>query len=40
MFIIETSEVEYRIIAVNLQDALETFDGDPNDIICIKEYYD
>jgi len=40
MFIIETSVVVYHINAVNLLFSLETFDGFPNDIICIKEYHD
>ena len=32
LFVITTSSVEYSIYAIDLQDALETFDGDINDI--------
>ena len=36
-FIIETEHVEFYIKAVDLQDALNTWNGNPHDIICIKE---
>lgn len=37
-FVIETSNVEYHIYALDIDDALNTFDGRSDDIICIKEY--
>jgi len=37
-YIIETNDVEYQIYAMDFQDALNTFDGDANDIVAIKEY--
>ena len=39
-FTIETDTVEYLITAMDLQDALDTFDGNPNEIVCIKEPFD
>lgn len=37
-FVIETVDTEYQIYAMDLQDALDTFDGDAQDVIAIKEY--
>ena len=38
LFVITTSSIEYSIYAIDLQDALETFDGDINDIEVIAEH--
>jgi hypothetical protein len=38
LFVITTSTVEYSIYAMDLTDALETFDGDANDIETIAEH--
>lgn len=37
-FVIETENVEYQIYAMDLDDALNTFDGNVEDIVAIKEY--
>ena len=37
-FIIETDNVEYQIYAMDIDDAVNTFDGKEEDIVCIKEY--
>ena len=37
-FIIETEHVEYQIYAMDIDDAVNTFDGKAEDIVCIKEY--
>ena len=37
-FVVETPDVEYHIYALDLDDALNTYDGNAEDIICIKEY--
>jgi len=37
-FVVETTEIEYHIYAFDIDDALNTFDGDAEDIVCIKEY--
>ena len=37
-FIIETDNVEYQIYAMDIDDAVNTFDGKAEDIVCIKEY--
>jgi hypothetical protein len=37
-FVIDTLKVEHHIYAMDLTDALNTFDGKAEDIICIKEY--
>lgn len=38
-FIIETADIEFYIKAMDLQDALETWNGAAKDIICIKEFH-
>jgi hypothetical protein len=38
LFVIDTHSTEYHIYAMDVQDALETFDGDVNDINSIAEY--
>jgi hypothetical protein len=38
LFVINTQKIEYHIYAMDVQDALETFDGDVNDINSIAEY--
>jgi hypothetical protein len=38
LFVIDTHSTEYHIYAMDVQDALETFDGNPNDIDSIAEY--
>ena len=37
-FIIETDNVEYQIYEMDIDDAVNTFDGKAEDIVCIKEY--
>lgn len=38
LYVIDTAETEYHIYALDIDDALNTFDGRSDDIICIKEY--
>jgi hypothetical protein len=37
-YVIETLTTEYQIFAIDLSDALITYDGKAEDIIAIKEY--
>ena len=38
LFVIDTHKIEYHIYALDVQDALETFNGNPEDINSIAEY--
>ena len=38
LYVIDTPEVEYHIYALDVTDALDTFDGNVDDIISIAEH--
>jgi len=38
LYVIDTAETEYHIYALDINDALDTFDGNADDIISIAEH--